>query len=229
VDLKESIISILAKSSQPQSARSILAQLEADYSDINKSDVNNVLYGDRALFVGSSFLWSLTAVGHARRFKQLRARLQAQKIERKRGMVASTSLYSWQIDALEAWIKAGQRGIVEAITGSGKTRVGIAAIKYHCKGTGAFAVVLVPTVELMRQWVESIDRQLGIRAGMCGDGRLDKVQDFKVTVYVINSAAEYSVAEVTVANSEGEGLLVADECHRYGAKKFVRALEAPLR
>ena len=40
---------------------------------------------------------------------------------------ASTQLYAWQAEALQAWSDAGRTGIVEAVTGTGKTRVGQAA------------------------------------------------------------------------------------------------------
>lgn len=36
-------------------------------------------------------------------------------------------LYPWQQEALKAWHSNARRGVVEAVTGSGKTRVGIAA------------------------------------------------------------------------------------------------------
>jgi hypothetical protein len=36
-------------------------------------------------------------------------------------------LYSWQQEALKAWHSNGRQGVIEAVTGSGKTRVGIAA------------------------------------------------------------------------------------------------------
>ena len=38
---------------------------------------------------------------------------------------ASLGLYQWQQDALQAWRAAGRRGVGQAVTGAGKTRVGI--------------------------------------------------------------------------------------------------------
>ena len=37
-------------------------------------------------------------------------------------------LYRWQFDALVSWLHCGRRGVVEAVTGSGKTDVAITAI-----------------------------------------------------------------------------------------------------
>ena len=36
-----------------------------------------------------------------------------------------SDLYDWQTQALAAWMKAEKKGIIEAVTGSGKTHVGI--------------------------------------------------------------------------------------------------------
>jgi superfamily II DNA or RNA helicase len=37
-------------------------------------------------------------------------------------------LHDWQDEALDAWIEKDQKGIVEAVTGSGKTYLALAAI-----------------------------------------------------------------------------------------------------
>ena len=64
-------------------------------------------------------------------------------------------LYDWQREALQAWHRSGDRGVVEAVTGTGKTRLGLAAIA-DARVAGHRAVVLVPTLVLQAQWVESI-------------------------------------------------------------------------
>ena len=38
-----------------------------------------------------------------------------------------SKLYRWQHDALVSWLRCGRRGVIEAVTGSGKTEVAIAA------------------------------------------------------------------------------------------------------
>jgi hypothetical protein len=40
-------------------------------------------------------------------------------------------LYPWQRDALRAWEEANRVGVIEPVTGAGKTRVAIAAIASH--------------------------------------------------------------------------------------------------
>ncbi|MGB3954683.1 MAG: DEAD/DEAH box helicase family protein [Brooklawnia sp.] len=60
------------------------------------------------------------------------------------------SLYDWQLEALAAWEDAGRRGVVQAVTGTGKTRVGLAAID-NARRAGRQTVVIVPTLALVRQ------------------------------------------------------------------------------
>ena len=59
-------------------------------------------------------------------------------------------LYPWQQEALKAWHSNARRGVVEAVTGSGKTRVGIAAA-FEAVRQGIKVLILVPTAELQRQ------------------------------------------------------------------------------
>ncbi len=61
-------------------------------------------------------------------------------------------LYAWQHEALKAWHSHARRGVVEAVTGAGKTRVGIAAA-FEAIRQGIKVLILVPTAELQRQWL----------------------------------------------------------------------------
>lgn len=128
---------------------------------------------------------------------------------------AGLPLYPWQRDALEAWAGRGQRGVVQAVTGAGKTRVGVAAIA-EAVDSGVPAVVLVPTLVLQQQWVKNLGELLPDVAvsSRASDGR-----SWQVPVTTVQSAMMRAV----LARST-PGLLVADECHRYGAESFARAL-----
>lgn len=63
---------------------------------------------------------------------------------------ARVPLRAWQAEALAAWRDADRTGVVEAVTGAGKTRVGIAAVS-EAATAGMRAVVLVPTRTLVAQ------------------------------------------------------------------------------
>src|SRR3977135_1418927 len=60
-------------------------------------------------------------------------------------------LYRWQLDALISWLRCGRRGVIEAVTGSGKTDVAIAAASDALR-RGRFVLVVVPSRVLMEQW-----------------------------------------------------------------------------
>ncbi len=122
-------------------------------------------------------------------------------------------LYAWQRDALGSWREHQHRGIVQAVTGTGKTRVGLAAID-SARRARRRAVVLVPTLALKQQWELAIVQHLPSAElrGPGGTGRWD------VRVETIQSALRRPPYL-----GQG-GLVVADECHRCGAPAFSRAL-----
>jgi superfamily II DNA or RNA helicase len=143
------------------------------------------------------------------------------------GGSAALALHGWQRQALEKWRLAGRRGIVSAVTGSGKTRLGIAAIEGHLRVPTARVAVLVPTIELMHQWLEELRKAFFVTLGAAGDAEADRLIDHAIVVLVARSASELLVPEVTRIAATHHVLLVADECHRYGAESYARALKAP--
>ncbi len=134
---------------------------------------------------------------------------------------APVLLYQWQADALAAWARHHRRGVIEAVTGTGKTVVGIAAALQEIGDRGQ-VLVLVPTVELQRQWVVELTARLPDRTliGRLGDGANDRLASHDVLVAVVNSARAIDVRPIRRG-----GLLVADECHRYGSAVNQLALD----
>lgn len=122
-------------------------------------------------------------------------------------------LRPYQAAAVDAWKAAGRRGLVVLPTGSGKTRVAIAAMA----AVDAPVLVLVPTRVLLHQWRGEIAAAYAGPVGQLGDG-------------------ERQVERVTVATFESAwrrmdrlgdrfGLLVVDEAHHFGAGTRDEALE----
>jgi RNA polymerase primary sigma factor len=129
-------------------------------------------------------------------------------------------LYPWQQEALKAWHSNARRGVVEAVTGSGKTRVGIAAA-FEAVRQGIKVLILVPTAELQRQWLDSLRRDLpAARRGALGDGRSDSLDNVDILVAIVHSASNRETLR-----SHKAGLIIADECHRYAAQMFTGALQ----
>jgi Rad3-related DNA helicase len=130
-----------------------------------------------------------------------------------RARLADLELRDWQVAALAAW-STTCRGVVEAVTGTGKTRLALAAIA-TVLGRGGRCLVVVPTLELQEQWAREL-RALGdgARIGRLGGGGDDDLHACDVVV-----ATPHSAAAVPVDLPAGvTGLLVADEAHRYGGR-----------
>lgn len=129
-------------------------------------------------------------------------------------------LRDWQVAAFAAWTAAGCRGVVEAITGAGKTRLAVAAVRATL-WQGGRALVLAPTLELQDQWVKALRREVpGCRPGRLGGGGEGDLDTHRVVVATPHSAAAYPVDPP----GDGPALLVADEAHRYGSETWRCAL-----
>jgi len=129
-------------------------------------------------------------------------------------------LYRWQVDALAAWSNQSHRGIVEAVTGTGKTRVALAALQ-EALGLGGCVHVLVPTIDLQEQWCSEVAKYLPtVAIGRRGAGRSARFADHDLIVSVVNSARDYAIDRLP-----RHSLLVADECHRYGVSRNAQALQ----
>ncbi len=134
-------------------------------------------------------------------------------------------LRDWQVEAFAKWAAAGCVGVVEAVTGAGKTRLAIAAVR-ACLAQDGRALVLVPTLDLLGQWRSQL-RELapGARVGQLGGGHADDLHEHHVVI-----ATPHSAASLPIDLPKGAvGLLVADEAHRYGAPTWGAALKPNFR
>ena len=133
---------------------------------------------------------------------------------------ADRALYRWQLDALVSWLRCGRRGVVEAVTGSGKTDVAIAAAADALR-RGRFVLVVVPSRVLMEQWHGRLRTALpDARIGRLGDSGRDVPTSCDVLVATRHSAA----AQKPLPPGQAGGLLIADECHGMGGRILRRAL-----
>jgi RNA polymerase primary sigma factor len=135
------------------------------------------------------------------------------------------SLRPWQSAALNAWNENERNGLVEAVTGTGKTRLALAAIAEEFALGGKVAVI-VPSIELQRQWELEIRTHFpDAEIGFMGNGYYDQLTECDILIAIVHSASRY---ELGLKDKE-LGLLVADEVHRYGAETFQLALEDSFR
>jgi superfamily II DNA or RNA helicase len=133
---------------------------------------------------------------------------------------ADRELYRWQLDALISWLRCGRRGVIEAVTGSGKTDVAIAAASDALR-RGRFVLVVVPSRVLMEQWHGRLAEAMPeCRIGRLGDNGTDAPTSCDVLVATRHSAAAHKPAPPGAVG----GLLIADECHGLGGGILRRAL-----
>jgi superfamily II DNA or RNA helicase len=126
----------------------------------------------------------------------------------------------YQTDALEAWRAHRGRGIVVLPTGAGISHVALLAIEDKKRS----ALVVAPTLDLVRQWFDLLSTTFGGEVGIVGGGEHD-VRPLTVTTY----DSLYLHAEHLGARF---GLVVFDECHHLPSPAYslaARALIAPFR
>lgn len=101
-----------------------------------------------------------------------------------------------QQKVIDRWVKAGRKGTLEAVTGFGKTFVGLLILQDLNENLhGGTAIVVVPTVNLKDQWEKQIN-DLGI---------------VNTSVLVINTAVRFRMEC---------DLLILDEVHNYTSDIF---------
>ncbi len=121
----------------------------------------------------------------------------------------------YQREAVAAWLRAAGRGIVVLPTGSGKTVVAYDAIAQ----LGVRALIVVPTIELLRQWRAGVKERLGAPDEMVGAVGGGERTTGPITVITYDSAAMPRRA------LDGYGLIVFDEVHHLPAQSY-RAIVA---
>jgi len=135
-------------------------------------------------------------------------------------------LYPWQKECLAAWESNAYHGIVNVVTGAGKTVLALAAVMLlKEKSSRPVRVkIVVPTLPLASQWAAAMRRFPGLLentqqpVGFYSGSRRD-IPEREYMLYIINSA-RYALARHILADFK-QGycvLLIADECHHYGSE-----------
>ncbi len=131
--------------------------------------------------------------------------------------------YRWQQEAIAAWDRAERWGIVEAVTGSGKTHVAIESLlQLSDQIKHLSTLVVVPTVPLMEQWYEKLSiavkkQRPNERIGRIGGKYRDRFAIPPIAyVATICSALRHATDRFEHCWTRGfPSLLIADECHHY--------------
>ena len=145
----------------------------------------------------------------ARAYTELEGRLALERTPRP-----------FQSEALAAFRKAGGRGVIVLPTGAGKSHVGVLAIDDRRRS----ALVVVPTLDLVRQWYDLLRTSFATEVGIVGGGSYE-LRPLTVTTY--DSA--YLHMQHFGARF---GTVIFDECHHLPGATYELAAElclAPFR
>lgn len=122
----------------------------------------------------------------------------------------------YQREALAAWKAGASRGVVVLPTGSGKSHVAVLAIALRQRS----ALVIAPTLELVRQWYDLLRSNFGDPVGVIGGGEHD-VQALTVSTY--------DSAYLHMEHLGGRfGMIIFDECHHLPSASYALAAEMSL-
>ena len=134
-----------------------------------------------------------------------------------RALASGVAPFDYQASAVAAVLSAGH-GIVEAPCGAGKTAIGTflaAEVDGRC-------LVLVHTLDLLRQWVDRLQTWLpGVDVGQLGGGK--DQQGAEIVVASLSTLARWSWDELERLGARF-GLLVCDECHHVPATTWLRVV-----
>ena len=137
--------------------------------------------------------------------------------------ITGLALYLWQEGAVQAWAQKNEklegfiadeeyRGIISAVTGSGKTVMAVECIWVWLQENPLGRVtVLVPTRALQRQWRKEMSFAFpNMRVGVIGGGRSDYQQ---ISIATMNTA----IKGLPDNRNSGPHMMVIDECHNIGS------------
>ena len=114
----------------------------------------------------------------------------------------------YQLEAVNAWLREGARGIVVLPTGAGKSLVAVLAIADRQRS----ALIVAPTLDLVHQWYDLLQVSFSVDVGILGGGEFDIKA---ITV------ATYDSAHLHVDHWGNRfGLVVFDEVHHLPSPSF---------
>jgi superfamily II DNA or RNA helicase len=129
------------------------------------------------------------------------------------------SLRQWQEDALVTW-RQQRSGIIEVVTGGGKTVFALACVREAKADT---TLIVVPTTALLDQWWEEAANFFGFRLDdihiISGAQRM---RSGTINIAVLNTASKLASENRTIPC-----FLVVDECHKAASPTFRAVLDIP--
>ena len=87
-------------------------------------------------------------------------------------------LRPYQKEAVRSWVDGGRHGVIVLPTAAGKTHVALEAMRE----VGGATLVVVPTIDLIDQWVAKLSEVFGVDVGRLGGGESD-IKPVTVSTY----------------------------------------------
>jgi superfamily II DNA or RNA helicase len=160
--------------------------------------------------------------------KKVRSRKSPRNSEQNPGPNFPKKLMQHQVEVLKSWEFSKNVGIIDHVTGAGKTISAISAIRDWIR-EGKPALVVVPSTLLQKQWASEIRREIGIEPLFAG-GNLGKRSDWllsladatrndtsfgsRITISVLGTAVTDDFVKRIQVGSHL--LVVGDEVHTLG-------------
>ncbi len=132
------------------------------------------------------------------------------------GPIAHREPRPYQSEAIAAWRKARGRGVVVLPTGAGKSHVAVLAIDDRRRS----ALVIAPTLDLVRQWYDLLGSTFRVPIGVVGGGEHD-VRPITVCTY---DSAHLHMDHLGARF----GLVIFDECHHLPSAAYAMAARSCL-
>jgi superfamily II DNA or RNA helicase len=133
--------------------------------------------------------------------------------------------HAWQQQCVAKWNKK-KRGTVKVVTGGGKTLLALMIIEslQNTVDSDLRVVIVVPTIVLMHQWHDAILQHGNLPPGAIarlGGGYSDEFTPRTRILITVLASASQQLSKLVRNVGIGKHLfLIADECHRTGAKEM---------
>ena len=143
--------------------------------------------------------------------------------------------YEWQEKCIAKWFQNQGRGTVKVVTGGGKTLLALAIAErvQNTKDSELRLAIVVPTIVLMHQWYDALCEHGNLpkeALGRLGDNYKDDFEGGRRILITVLASACRQLPRIVKKSKVGRNLmLVADECHRAGAKEMSQVFKTTRR
>ena len=147
--------------------------------------------------------------------ENLRIKVENLLVEQKADYLSSIQLRNYQEIAVNQCLSR-HRGVLVAPCGAGKTVMALELLARRSQKT----LVIVHTLDLLKQWQERVRETLGEEAGTIGQG--SKKIGEKITIATVQTLVRDKKLLMRLASETGT--VIVDECHHTPAKTFSKVI-----